>query len=147
MIDLMTVDGIRSVAQERVKAVAETEETRRAKLATSGGWTGTSRCTGDSSSRAAGARMSDPVSRLEHRLEVQQGHGRGGAEDAGKWRLVGEPTASIRRNIQFLEDCDRYRKLVRSAVVVAHGTKLGAMCRPKVKGFVSSWWRQEVSDK
>lgn len=99
----------RSVAQERVLAVAQTEEaelSRRAETGcATGGWAGVqgTRCRRESG-RAA-ARKSDPVSRLEHRLEVQQGRrGAGGGEEG---RLAGEPTARIRRNIKFLEDCDR----------------------------------------
>ena len=112
---MMMADGNRSVAQERVKAVAETEEAdlsrRGGKTGTSaGGWTtSTSRCTGGSSRDAGVARRSDPVSRLEHRLEVKQGQGPGGlkAEEGGR---LGEehPMARLRRNIQFLEECDRW---------------------------------------
>lgn len=108
----------RSVAEERVKVVAQTEEagrSRRCETGARGGWTsleGASRCRRDSSRTDSGRRI-DPVSRLEHRLEVQQGHGRGVVEAGEEGRLAGEQTAMIRRNIQFLEDCDRYACLRR----------------------------------
>lgn len=105
----------RSVAEERVKAVAETEAaelSRRAETHAYGGWTATTtRYRGDSSRAASGASKNDPVSRLEHRLEVRQGrggHGRGGPDAEQDKIAGGAPTATIRRNIQFLEDCDRY---------------------------------------
>eukprot|EP00903_Cladosiphon_okamuranus_P008227 g7920.t1 len=102
--------ALRSVAEERVKAVAESEEaelSRGAESRANGGWTGTK------TRYSNGASKDDPVSRLERRLEVRQGrgrgHGRGGPDVKEEGRIAGGAlTATIRRNIQFLEDCDRY---------------------------------------
>lgn len=98
----------RSVAQERVSAVAQSEEAelsrRRADCAKARSGGGASVQGGKGRDREEGSRPgpgegNDPVSRLEHRLEVQGGArpGIGG---------VVESTARIRRNIQFLQDCD-----------------------------------------
>lgn len=93
----------RSVAQERVAAVSQSEEaelSRKVGSASNGGWTGvqTSGGRGDNNRTAA--------SRLEHRLDSQRGRGR--AEVGGGGTAAGvESTARVRRTIQFLEDCDR----------------------------------------
>eukprot|EP00752_Nemacystus_decipiens_P011965 g10606.t1 len=105
---------LRCVAEEQVKAVAKSEEVTgppcRATTGTNGGWTSNSRYTGDSGRAPSGGvrKSDDPVSRLEHRLEVQRGHGRGGVKAAQESGWAEEhSTARIRRNIRFLEDCDR----------------------------------------
>lgn len=98
----------RSVAQERVSAVAQSEEAelsrRRADCAKAkaGGGAGVQGVKGRDrghGSRPGPGEGNDPVSRLEHRLEVQGGSRPGSGGE-------GESTARIRRNIQFLEDCD-----------------------------------------
>lgn len=101
----------RSVAQERVAALSQSEEAdlarRREGLVSTGGWTGvqtTSRGAdgGDGSRTAPPPNKTDAISRLERRLEVHLGRGKGWGAAAGV-----ESTARVTRTIQFLEDCDR----------------------------------------
>lgn len=93
----------RSVAEERVASVARSEQADDcggAKgVSNNWGWTGVPHGQGNrESSHAPTSPRDGAMSRLENRLGAQ-----GGRREPGM-----ELTARIRRNIRFLEECDRW---------------------------------------
>lgn len=95
----------RSVAIDRLEAVARSEEAELSRGAGSAsaagpggsrGWTGADNGGGNRPIKSA------VISRLEQRLEMRE---RVSARD-GAEKVAPELTANIRRKIQFLQDCD-----------------------------------------
>lgn len=97
---------IRSMAAERVSAVAHAEGAESIRGSTGevlGGWVGN-----EGKTATGVARKSDAALRLEQRLELRERAAARQAEIAAGEASRPEVTASIRRKIQFLEECDRY---------------------------------------
>lgn len=93
----------RSVAEERVATVARSEGAhvtgRTERVSSSWGWTGLPNGRGKrESGHASMSPKKEPMSRAENRRGAQ-----GGRREPGS-----ELTARIRRNIRFLEECDRW---------------------------------------
>lgn len=129
----------RSVAIDRLEAVARSEEAEVSRGAGSAsaagpggfrGWTGADNGGGNRPVKSA------VVSRLEQRLEMRE---RASARD-GAEKVAPELTANIRRKIQFLQDCDWWVMFCCSRYCTCTSARVGVAVSMESRSLDKRWY-------